>query len=234
MQKRLEDHGIHDGLATHIRIGLADLLRFTGRTDEAIIHLRETLRILRASRPLTDISRLDADFLLAKAYKENKMSSAAWAIVYELRNDGCLKSHFKRSCQVEHLKGLLLDMDGFLDDAIIALSDALIELDRDKNNLALLWARLDLADMLRRRGAEGYIYTAAVIFEKLVKEVSESDDSWVQDEPDSPKLLSVTEKALRMIRSGQYFKARELLQFEEMNWVCPSDLWLRYTDAIFT
>ncbi|CAH0019507.1 unnamed protein product [Clonostachys rhizophaga] len=233
LQKRLEDHGIHDGLTTRIRIGLADLLRFTCRTDEAIIHLQKTLRILRASRPLTDISRLDAEILLAKAYKESKMSSAAWAIVYELENDGCLKSHFKRSCQVEHLKGLLLDMDGFLDDAIMTLSNALIKLDRDQNNLALLWARLDLADMLRRRGAEGDINTATVIFEKLVKGVSESDDPWVQDEPDSPKLLSVAEKALRMIRSGQHIKARELLQFEEMNWICPSDLWLWYTDAIF-
>ncbi|CAH0003702.1 unnamed protein product [Clonostachys byssicola] len=231
LQKRLEDEGPHDEFAVNIRIGLADLLLFVDRSKEALFLVEESLPVLRASRSPTDISRLDAEILLAKTYHKLGMGKHAWESVKELERSGCLASHFQRSCQVSHLKGLLLAASGSYPEARDTLMGVLIQIEPEQNNLCLLWMRLDLADMIRSREPEGED-TAAVLFDKIVRDISQPRDHPVREEPDSPRLLKAAEEALRYTRSKQHAMAKEVLAREEVEWMRPSDLWMWYTEQL--
>ncbi|CAI6093041.1 unnamed protein product [Clonostachys chloroleuca] len=232
LQKRLEDEGPHDEFAVNIRIGLADLLMFVGRSKEALLLVEESLPVIRASRSLTDISRLDVEILLAKIYHKLGMGDHAWKSVEELERSGCLASQFQRSCQVSHLKGLLLAAGGSYSEAMDTLMGVLIQTEPEQNNLCLLWMRIDLADMIRRKGPDGDKNTAAILFDKIVRDLSQPRGHPVREEPDSPRLLKTAEEALKYTRSKQYAMAKEVLAREEVEWMRPSDLWMWYTEQL--
>ncbi|CAH0055144.1 unnamed protein product [Clonostachys solani] len=233
LQKRLEDEGPNDEFAVNIRIGLADLLMFADQSKPALFLLEESLPVVRASRSLNDISRLDAEILLAKLHHKLGMRDHARKSVEDLERSGCLASHFQRSCQVSHLKGLLLAADGSYSEARDTLMAVLIRTEPEQNNLCLLWMRLDLADMIRRWGPEEDKNTAAALFDNIVRYKSQPRGHLICEEPDSPKLLAAAEEALRYTRSKQYAMAEEVLACEKVEWVRPSDLWMWYTELVF-
>jgi tetratricopeptide (TPR) repeat protein len=233
-QKRAGEHGDDDEFATIMRVGMADLLRSLGRHDEAISQLRICLSRWRKSKRATDKSRLDAEIMLARTLQESGMNQQAMSLVKELEQLGCQASHFERYCQVVHIKGLVLSAaDDGLNDAIHALGKILICVEPDQNNRALLWIRLDLANMLRRRGSDGDEELAHAVFDGVVKDWSGNHAPGFPDEPDSAHLLKVAEEALALLRCHKHSSVRALLENRQVRWARESDLWLWRTDAVF-
>jgi tetratricopeptide (TPR) repeat protein len=231
-QKRREAFGSHDSLAVTIQIGFADLLRAAGDHVEAIRHLREIVGMRRESCSLTDIYRLDVEILLARTLQEAGLYKEATFLVRELEEYEGFGTHFERDCQVVHLKGLLSAANGNKDEAINILQDIVIQAEQDQNNRALVWIRLDLADMLRLRNEEGDTQQASSLFDNLVKDLSGDCEPGFPDEPDPPRLLAVAEKALRLTRSLKHTEARQVLDLEHFDWLRPSDLWLWVSEVI--
>ncbi|KAI0893658.1 hypothetical protein F4806DRAFT_475357 [Annulohypoxylon nitens] len=235
MQKRQSVFGLHDALTKLIRIAMADVLRAVGRHEEAIEHFQDIAREMRASFSPCNKYRLDIEIILAKTYLEANMIGDAKAIIEEIEiaGTGSLRRHFKRFCQIRHIKGLLLAKDGFATEAIDSLQGVLTEAEQDQDNRALLWIRLDLAMMLRGRNDEGDRYQASANFNNIVKDVSGNSEPGFLDEPDPPRLLDLAEKALTLVRKGHCSEARLLFDSEHLDWHRPSDLWLWVSDTVF-
>lgn len=230
--KRLEAFGSHDSLTVTFQIGLADLLRATGDHVQAIKHLREIVTMRRESCSLTDIYRLDVEILLARTLQEAGLNEEARVLVQELDDEG-FGTRFERNCQVVHLKALLSAADENTNKAIYTLQDIVIQAEQDQNNRALMWIRLDLADMLRLRNEEGDADQASSLFDNLVKDLSGDCEPGFPDEPDPPRLLAAAEKALRLTRNLKHTEARKVLDQEHLDWLRPSDLWLWVSEVIF-
>lgn len=235
MQKRRSVFGLHDALTKLIRIAMADVLRAVGRHEEAIEHFKDIAREVRASFSPCNKYRLDIEIVLAKTFLEANMIQDARIMVEEIEMVGSkgLRRHFKRFCQVHHVKGLLLAKEGMVTEAINCLQGILTEAEQDQNNRALLWVRLDLAMLLRERNDEGDEYQASANFDNIVRDVSGNSEPGFLDEPDPPRLLDLAEKALSLVRCGHWGKARLLLNSEHIDWNRPSDLWLWVSDVIF-
>ncbi|RTE73792.1 hypothetical protein BHE90_011776 [Fusarium euwallaceae] len=232
-QKRREDFGPVDSLTITIQIAMADILRAMGRSDEAIGHLREVLDLRRGSCSPSDIYRLDVEISLARTFHEAGLIHEARGLVQELEEGGGLTTHFERYCQVTHLKALILATDGSSDEAINVLQEILIQAEPDQNNRALMWARLDLAAMLRQRDGEGDACQANSVFDNLVKDVSGDYEPGFPNEPDPPRLLAAAENALAFLRSRKHAEAKQVLDEGQLEWLRPSDLWLWVTEAVF-
>lgn len=233
-RKRIEYHGVQDAFAITTRIGMADLLRSLGRHSEAIAHLEGALLSRRQAREMTDTSRLDAEIALARTFQEAGMTTEAHTVLDKIDKTGNIALHYQRYCQTTHLKGLVLSaMKHHLDDAIHLLHKILIEVEPDQHNRALLWVRLDLAKLLRRRGVEGDHDLARSLFDNVLKDVSGSCEPCFPDEPDPPRLLRLAEEVLTLLRSREYAEAQAKLEREQVAWARPSELWLWETELIF-
>ncbi|KAI1125325.1 hypothetical protein F5Y10DRAFT_11616 [Nemania abortiva] len=226
-KKRCDLFGPGDSFFNVVQGNLGEVQLILGQHEESIDTLQNALKWLRESFPLSNMMRLDAEITLAIAYQAAGMSQAALAIINEIE-DGVtnLDSEFERHCQVVHLKGLILADGGRLDDAINLLQDTVIQAEEDQNNRALLWVRLDLATMLRKRGAECDRAEASITFDKIVKDTDGDYKPGFPDEPDPPRLLAAAEKALRLVRARKHAEARRELDSEHLDWRRPSDFWL--------
>ncbi|KAK3303841.1 uncharacterized protein B0T15DRAFT_496371 [Chaetomium strumarium] len=131
-QRRRDQFDARDTFARVVQVALAEVLRMLDRNTEAIEYLLDTLEERRGTHSMGDILRLDVELALASAYSAAGMSRDAAAIVEDAL--------------------LLAREDGGIGQAINLLQDTLIQAERDQTNRALLWIRLDLAALLRRRG----------------------------------------------------------------------------------
>ncbi|KAH8688945.1 hypothetical protein GQ44DRAFT_833163 [Phaeosphaeriaceae sp. PMI808] len=227
IQKRRELFGPGDSFANLVQINVGEIQLLLGRHEESIATIRDIVMWRRDVYPLSNINRLDAEITLAIAYQAAGMKQAALAIVEEIKEGaGNLRSQFERYCQVAHLKGLLLAKRGSINEAIHLLQDTVIQAEEDQNNRALLWIRLDLATLLRRRDAEGDRDQASANFDNIVKDISVDYDPGFPDEPDPPRLLAAAEKALRLVRARKHPEARRELDSEQLDWRRPSNFWL--------
>ncbi|KAF4456163.1 hypothetical protein F53441_1647 [Fusarium austroafricanum] len=231
--KRRGSFGSHDSLIITIQIGLADVLRAIGRRDKAMEHFEEVLGMRRETCPSSDIYRLDVEIALARTLQEAGLTQRAKALIQEIEEGGGLQSHYERSCQVVHIKGLLFAAHGKTDDAINTLHQSLIQAEPDQNNRALMWMRLDLAKLLRQRNGDGDMLVASSIFDNLVRDISGDCEPGFPDEPDPPRLLAAAENALALLRSRKHTEAKQLLDTEQVEWKRPSDLWLWVAEVVF-
>ncbi|KAI1441011.1 hypothetical protein F5Y02DRAFT_411112 [Annulohypoxylon stygium] len=212
----------------------AQLEASLGVLQTAMQKRRSLIRIAMADvLRAVDIAR---EIVLAKTFLEANMIQDARIMVEEIEMVGSkgLRRHFKRFCQVHHVKGLLLAKEGMVTEAINCLQGILTEAEQDQNNRALLWVRLDLAMLLRERNDEGDEYQASANFDNIVRDVSGNSEPGFLDEPDPPRLLDLAEKALSLVRCGHWGKARLLLNSEHIDWNRPSDLWLWVSDIFST
>jgi tetratricopeptide (TPR) repeat protein len=227
VQKRHELFGPGDSFANVVQGSVGEIQLLLGRHEESIATIRHVLVSRREVYPPSHIYRLDTEITLATAYQAAGMKQTALAIVEEIEEGaGNLYSWFERYCQVAHLKGLLLAQGGSIDEAIHLLQNTVTQAEEDQNNRALLWIRLDLATLLKRRDAEGDRDQASVNFDNIVKDISGDSDPGFPDEPDPPRLLVATEKALRLVRARKHAEARRELDSEKLDWRRPSDFWL--------
>lgn len=227
LERRREVTGADDGFVNVAQLYVGEILLLLGRYEESIAALDIVLIWRRGYYPLSNIYRLDAEITLAFAYYAAGRDEEAVNLVKQVEEEALnLYFEFQRYCQVAHVKGLLLAKAGSLDEAIHLLQDTITQAYEDQGNRALLWIRLDLATLLRKRDAEGDRDQASANFDNLVKDVSGENDPGFPDEPDPPRFLAVAERALRLVRAGKDAEARRELDSEQLDWRRPSDLWL--------
>ncbi|KAI1170940.1 hypothetical protein F4777DRAFT_591564 [Nemania sp. FL0916] len=226
-QKRRELFGAGDKFLSAVQMNVGEIQLLLGQHKESIATLLHVLKQRREAYPIMHGFRLDAEITLATAYQTAGMNDMALTIIHEIEEGVCdLKSQFQRYCQVTHLKGLLLVEGGSLNEAIHLLHSTVIQAEEDQFNRALLWIRLDLATLLRRRDIECDRAEASILFDNIVKDISGDNEPGFPDEPDPPRLLAAAERVLRLVKSRKYAEARQELESECLDWRRPSDFWL--------
>ncbi|KAK0707743.1 hypothetical protein B0H67DRAFT_588480 [Lasiosphaeris hirsuta] len=227
VQKRRELFSRGDSFALVTLITLGEVQLLLGRHEEAISALEEATAWRREVYAPTNVARIDTELALATAYRAAGRAQAASKLAREMEDGaGDIRSRFERYCQLCHLKGLILADAGSVDKAINLLQDTITRAEDDQNNRALLWIRLDIAILLRRRDRDGDRDQANANFDNLVKDVSGDYDPGFPDEPDPPRLLEAAEKALILVRARKHLEARRLLDAEQLEWRRSSDFWL--------
>jgi len=217
------------GLVVLVTIGEAQLL--LGCHDQAIASLEEAAAWHWDLYAPDNVARIDTELALAAAYRAAGRGAAAWELAGEVERGAGGREHlrgsrFERYCQLCHLEALLLADAGDADAAIGLLQGAITQAEADQNNRALLWMRLDVATLLRRRGWPGDSDQATANFDHIVSDASGDGDGGFPDERDPPRLLAAAERVLALLRGREHGEARRLLDAEQLEWRRPSDLWL--------
>ncbi|KAM3547906.1 hypothetical protein MY1884_009393 [Beauveria asiatica] len=198
--KRREQHGANDTFVSVVQVAMGEVLSLLGRAPEAIANLEESLVMRRASVALPHPQRWDAEFALAKAYYSSDCVQEAQGLLQEIERCISMSAHFERFCLLSHLKGLILAKTERMDEAINLLQGVLDGVEPDQNNRALLWIRLDLAELLRLRKHESDEAQANSNFDHMLRDVSGDCEPGYPDEPDPPRLLALADKALQLMR----------------------------------
>jgi hypothetical protein len=126
-------------------------------------------------------------------------------------------------------------------DIMRQLMQQALERGRSSNNRTLMWTRLSLARLLRRRGEDD---AALSLFSDLVEpgleqtaeptETARSESESgpgssphsLSDEPEPAEQLRVTELVLKHLRQLEFVEAKELLREYRLQWKRPKDLWI--------
>ncbi|KAJ4122983.1 hypothetical protein NW768_009974 [Fusarium equiseti] len=222
--KRKEQYGPEDSFGIVTQIFVGDLHRRLGAEEEALLNIEPGLKFRRGFWPISHFLTLDTALILAITYRDFGNDDAAAEIIEDLEQNAELDQdqNFVRSCQVKHLKALLLFEGGNLSQPIQMLEELLINVGEERNNRALQWIRLDLAYMVRYRGGEGDGDLASSLFDGIVTDQTNDPGG----EPDPPRWLDIAEKALKLVRFGKTDSANELLRVERLRWAHEETLWM--------
>ena len=87
--------------------------------------------------------------------------------------------------------------------------------------------------MLRRRDNEGDSDEASAVFDHVMRDASGNEEPGFPDEPDTPRLLRIAERALGLVRTRKFKEAQSMLDNEEVEWRRSSDFWLRVRGTDF-
>lgn len=226
VQRRRELFGPGDTFANFVHLNVAEVQLLLRHNQEAVTTIQDLIAWRRETYPIANNVRLDAEIALSFAYQAIGMHEAALSILQEIEQVVDLNDRFHQGCQITHIKGIILAKQGSRNQAINLLQEKVIQTKEDQNNRALLWICLDLATLLRSRGADGDEDQASANFDNLVKDVSDKSQPSIPGEPDPPRLLAVAERALRLLRVRRQAEARKVLDEEAVDWCRPSDLWL--------
>lgn len=210
-----------------LRISIGNISRRRGRADDAFAQLNPAHQARAAVWPKTHYLVVDVALARAAAFWHFGMREEGLTQVRDIEIADDLPSRFQRLCQLGHLKALLAIRRGERggeEQAIAMLRRLSLDAERQQVNRALLWARLDLATLLRRRGKAGDDDEAAALFHNILQSSEEEGDPG-DDEPDPPRYLHVAEQALRFVRRGHAHDASELLEREGLVWAREEDLW---------
>ncbi|RFN52133.1 hypothetical protein FIE12Z_3685 [Fusarium flagelliforme] len=222
--KRKEQYGPEDSFGITTQIFVGDLHRKLGAEEEALLNIKPGLKFRRGFWPISHFLTLDTALVLAITYRDFGNDDGAAEIIEDLEQNAELDQdqNFVRSCQVKHLKALLLFEGGNLAQPIQMLEELLINVGEERNNRALQWIRLDLAYMVRYRGGEGDGDLASSLFDGIVTDQTNDPGG----EPDPPRWLEIAEKALKLVRFGKTDSANELLRAEKLRWAHEETLWM--------
>ncbi|KAF5657595.1 hypothetical protein FHETE_10354 [Fusarium heterosporum] len=222
--KRKEQYGPDDSFGIAAQIFAGDLYRKLGVEGKALENIKPALSSRRAFWPVSHFLTLDTALILAITFRDFGYDSEATRIITELEQDENVnqEQNFIRSCQVKHMSALLLFDGGNINQAISELERFLIELDKERNNRALYWIRLDLAHMLRYREGEKDAESACALFDGIVTGLVH--DKAISVDP--TRRRAIAEKALNLYRSNKIDAAKDLLQGEKLRWVREESLWM--------
>ncbi|KAH8666816.1 hypothetical protein BX600DRAFT_282120 [Xylariales sp. PMI_506] len=229
-EHRVKEHGPDDQLAVMAQYSRGNIHRRQGNEMLAFQDLYEAYNSRLKWWPATDYLVTDVVFTLGLTCWDFSRLQEGRDLLREIRLDEKIPQRYYRSCQQRHIQALLTIQGDNDDAAIDALRRLLLDSDREQNNSALLWARLDLASLLHRRHLDD---EALLLFDSLLTSTDSSADEEVaetllEDEPDPPRYLRTAEGALTYIRNGDIRSANELLAKEKLKWVRERDFWLLY------
>ncbi|KAI1840299.1 hypothetical protein JX266_013476 [Neoarthrinium moseri] len=217
-EKRENTFGADDGLAVMALYSMANVNRKLGKSHLAIEQMEAAYTARLKIWERTNFHVVDLAISLTIAYRDDSRLREARELIGSIELDENIPSRFYRHCQITHLRALL----GTEEHAINILRQILASTERQHNNRALLWTRIDLAVLLRRRHLND---EADLLFEGLVTQSNGKDPD---DEPDPPQYLAIAEKALTLIRGGSMQSAKNLLDQNGLKWTRPRDFWLLY------
>ncbi|PVH76933.1 hypothetical protein DL98DRAFT_280469 [Cadophora sp. DSE1049] len=175
-------------------------------------------------------STVDAVIQRLVLYLDSERFSEALEMAEYILDGNLVDEWFERTCQVEHVRALLELFTGNIGVAIDILETSVDEaLKRNEGGRvrSILWVRLDLATLLRRKGRDD---DALMLFDDIVTRiVSESNTSvpvstWELTQ--SPHDLQIAEEALRLVREIKIYEAEVLLKQNELKWARQEDFWI--------
>ncbi|KAJ1337234.1 ankyrin repeat domain-containing protein 50 [Microdochium nivale] len=217
--ERVKALGTADLFAVMVRISIGNISRRRSLAEETFKQLNQAFQIRLNIWPKTHYLVVDAALARAVAYWHFDMPDEGMTQLRDIKLEDNLMSRYQRLCQWTHLHALFSIEGKKVRNAITILRTLSLNAERDQVNRALLWARLDLALLLRRTGLSD---EASALFHNLVHDSEHDPDD---QEPDPPRYLDIAERALRHTRVGRVEEARYLLDSERLQWVREEDLW---------
>jgi hypothetical protein len=223
-------------LNTSIDSACRQLRRFPESEDVLLKALFERERIFG----IENIFYIDSIQQLAALYCESRRGNEGLELLELLSSTKTLEMEFERKRQLTHIRALIDIRADRVKRAILALSELLNEVSGDgwdRNNRELLWARITLADSLRRCGKDD---EASMVFSGLVKPQVEDcrfdPDTFndtghlfslsLADEPETPAQLALAKAALRLVRDANPEEAEHLLLRNNLQWQREADFWV--------
>jgi len=231
-KKRRGKYGPIDLANTATQFLIGTVYRRRGNRAESLANLREALAVRLRDFPLSNMWSMDPAIELLVAYWDFGATAEAHQLLADLDSHGQVDCLFNRQCQVTHMRASLQWQAGRRSSAIDLLQGLVIQTGRDQYNRALLWATLDLAKMLRRRGAKGDEAQASanfdgVLVDRRLQRTRAADlDEYAAEKPNPPRLLRLAEEALTLVRGRRFAEVDELMRREEVGWYREQDLWL--------
>ncbi|KAH9210609.1 hypothetical protein DL95DRAFT_448675 [Leptodontidium sp. 2 PMI_412] len=202
-------------------------LRLYEQAEKAVLEVIDART--RTLGPRT-ASTVDAVIQRLVLYLDSERFSEALEIAEFILDGDLVDEWFERLCQVEHVRALLELFTGSIDVAIDILEALVAEsLKRNEEGRvrSVLWVRLDLATLLRRRGRDD---DALMLFDEIVTRVRTEFNEVVSistwEITQSPHDLQIAEEALRLVREIKTFEAEVLLKKNELKWVRKEDFWI--------
>lgn len=175
-------------------------------------------------------STVDAIIQRLVLYLDSEKFLEALEMAEFILDGNLVEQWFERTCQVEHVRALLEVFTGNIADAINILEASVDEaLKRNEKGRvrSILWVRLDLATLLRRKGRDD---DALMLFDDIVTRIiTESKtimpvSTWELTQ--SPHDLQIAEEALRLVREIKTYEAEVLLKRNELKWARQEDFWI--------
>jgi tetratricopeptide (TPR) repeat protein len=226
---RSELLGSENALALMAQVALGEVQRKLGQLDKAEGNLTQAYEVRMKVWGISPFSSVDTVIHLIILCRERGKPEEAWKHIEFVSQPGILERYFERLCQVAHLKALLLIDAGKSEEATDVLRAILnrgYERGRESNNRSLLWVRLTQSTILREEGKND---EASELFEDIVMSTKEEDSDSapsLDGEPQSPKVLDLAEKALRLVRDRMESEAEALLRDNELMWKRENDFWI--------
>jgi len=175
-------------------------------------------------------STVDAIIQRLVLYLDSERFLEALEMAEFILDGNLVEQWFERTCQVEHVRALLEVFTGNIADAINILEASVDEaLKRNEKGRvrSILWVRLDLATLLRRKGRDD---DALMLFDDIVTRIiTESKtimpvSTW--EITQSPHDLQIAEEALRLVREIKTYEAEVLLKRNKLKWARQEDFWI--------
>lgn len=226
--------GPDNPLSMTTQCAIGAIYRKLRKYSEAKKHLTETFvgrqRIYSLEREVT----IDSGLQLALLHREMGDAEEAEALLNVVSQPDIVNRYFERVCQIAHMRALLcMDRQEPMAACQVLrnIFDVAASKGREANNRALLWIRLQLADLLRK--IHGADEEALMLFTNLVRPRREPSSPQISSEtPRSVQTLRVSETALRLVRDAKCDPAEELLAEHGLEWSRPKDFWILFGGEI--
>jgi tetratricopeptide (TPR) repeat protein len=224
-----------------LKTALGATYRQLERFSESEQYLLESLTARKRLFTKDNITYIDSVLQLATLYYSSGRSKESLESLGFISSSDTLKVEFERQCQVTHIRALIDIRNDKLKMAKTSLQQLVDKGSgkaRDKNNRELLWARITLADLLRRCNEDDeslMVFTELVTSSTEESSISQNENqevygysfpSSLADEPESPAQLAIAEKALRLVRDAKKEEAERVLRANGLKWQRRADFWI--------
>ncbi|KAH8805238.1 hypothetical protein F5884DRAFT_443080 [Xylogone sp. PMI_703] len=217
--------GPDDSLAVWSRYAMSSVYRKAGLYEEAGIAIDEVIKSREKTVGSGASATADAYIQKIILHREADKRAEALELIESISKQGSAKPWFERTCQIEHVRALLVADEGNLEMArkiLQSLVEQALSKGDEGRNRSMLWVRLDLATILRKQNKEE---EASMLFLDLVEpKEGEPESSW--EALESPRDLEIAESAIRHIRKLEFQQAQDLLQRNGAQWVREEDFWI--------
>lgn len=171
-----------------------------------------------------NVVTVDAALNLALLHRDSANYADCLEVLQSIQSSSIFSEDFERHCQFVHLQSLVAFENGEYAQPKTAIMDLVEKAsgkERDLNNRELLWARLDLAEVMCQHGDTD---EALTLFTDLVcGSKNENDD--LRSEPESRQQLQTAKKALCLVREAKVAEAQALLTQNHLRWVRDADFY---------
>ncbi|KAK0614392.1 hypothetical protein B0T14DRAFT_308646 [Immersiella caudata] len=221
-ERQVEETGPEDGLAVWLQGILGEGYRRLGEKELALEHLGTSYEYRQYQSESAGVwLKVDPGIALVIANREFGMRKEAGRLLHKVRGTFSREQLPQRWGQLVHLEGLLKVDGGDLKGAVAVLREYALLVPREDYNRGFMWLLLDLASLLRHLGRDD---EASSLFHHIVTE-REARDIELTDEPSSPELLKLAERALTLARKEDIKGADDLLKTNVLVWARERDLW---------